>query len=183
MTKYSIQKAMAQLHADILCCVETCGVAFQRLRYEGVSHLRSNVDAASSALQALLGSLMACILLEENEIFPYISKHIPRYEAMLCYFRSEHQEFKERLRLLKERVDALAENPTKERAGLNDFYIESLYLASHVRVHIQDEKEKLYLVIDDELHESEKKTLLGRIGKVLRGGRAGVDTWKRRSKK
>ena len=180
MTKYPIREASAGFHDDILNHAEDFSAAFQRLRYEGARNIGANAEAALRVLRSLAGSLLPWMLLEEDEIFPYISRHIPRHEGAIRLLGSEHEGFREKIRSLEEKFDLLVLSPAKERNDLGAVYFESMYLASHVMAYVQNEKEKLFRTIDVELQDGEKSDLLQRIHKSVRAGRCDPAAWKPR---
>lgn len=161
----SIVDALGSSEAAILRRCRALNEAAQKLRYEGRHRFNVNARSAARALSLLERELRPHLRLEDEEVFPYVKKHMPRMEPILYYFQSEHDEFRRRLESLRYALDAFVSGATEGMDDLHETNVEILYLTSHVAAHVDNEEKNLFKVIDTEFHDHEKRALLDRIEK------------------
>jgi len=166
----------ADRHEEILECAAALYSAFERLRHGNGCRTRSAAVEAANAADSLKRHLLPDMQLEEHTLFPYIAKRVPRLEALLYYFRTEHEEFRTKLGRLCRAAAALVKGGKADDVLIDGLYFEALYLASHLKTHIHNERNELYGVISREFKDHEKKAfceLAGVTGmSALKRGRA-----------
>lgn len=126
------------------------------LKSEGKVRQEKNIKAARKSLQLLIKTLNRHHLLQEEIIFPYLLVHIPKYESMIRFLRSDHQDIhknKVKLNGLLQRISRNSVSPEQVKR------IDQLgaYLVCLVGHHVELEKENIYKAIQKELRKDEKK--------------------------
>lgn len=131
------------------------------LRYEGRHQLGKNLRQVEGVLDFFNGELMEHVEFEEEVIFPFIKRHIPKLEPLILLLSSEHEEFKRNLRSFHFWLKEFS----RERGPLNHGkLIEKVreagnYLICLLQIHLEEESEILYRVADQELRSNEKREL------------------------
>ncbi len=147
---------------EVLKMLDDLGVSIKNLQYEGKMFLGKNTKAIEKVVTFLRGKMFEHIQLDEKVVFPYIQKHIPKLEPMLCFLRAERNEFKLNL----ENFEYLFKQLKSEKNGLRQQKIidqlkeKGVYLICLIRNHIQIEIESVYKPIESQLHQDEKKALV-----------------------
>lgn len=138
--------------------------AIKNLQYEGKMFSRKNMREIQGVVNYLKKRLFEHIAIDEKVVFPFLEKHIPRLEPLLCFLRAERREFK----LSLENFEALFQKLKDEQNGLRQHKIfeqlkeKGIYVTYLVRHHIQIEMESVYSMIDRQLQEDEKNELVKR---------------------
>ncbi len=146
----------------ILADTEDLKEVLNKLRFEGRQHHKKNITRAFSALTILKQRLFTHMEEEEDELFPFLWKRLPRLEPVRHLFLSEHLEFRNKIKGLFKLLRQFKINGDVVVNGalIHEIYCQGMYLACFVISHIQVENNKLYEAIDNELKADEKQKLL-----------------------
>lgn len=148
--------------------------AVRNLQYEGKMFSRKNMREIQGAVNYLKKRLFEHIAIDEEVVFPFLQKHIPRMEPLLCFLRAERSEFKLSLENFEELFEKFKDeqNGLRQRKIFEQMKEKGMYVTCLVRHHIQIEMESVYNMVDRQLHEDEKNELVKRcIGFQIRGVR------------
>ncbi|MDO8580868.1 MAG: hypothetical protein Q7S13_05245 [Candidatus Omnitrophota bacterium] len=135
--------------------------ALTGLQYEGKVFSSNHIKTIGEIVRFLRQKYQEHTRLDENVIFPFLTKHIPKLSPILQFLKMESQDFQS----LFETFDKiLLELKEKNRILLRNNIIEQLrskgvYLICLVRSHIQMEEESVYIPIFKELHQDERCSL------------------------
>ena len=153
-------------HRDVLSQIDQLTSALQGLHYEGKASLGKNIKEVEKALVFFHKELLPHIVLDEEIIFPFLEKHIPKLQPMLSFLKAEHSEFAESLHSFEKIFRRLQEEPgeQKSRAIIEQLREKGIYLNCLIRNHIHTESEGVYRAIDEDLKKEEKRQLLEAIG-------------------
>lgn len=131
------------------------------LRYEGSRHRSQNAARTWTALRLLKKRLTKHIAEEENVLFPFVWKRLPRLKMSQYLFLSEHMEFRNKIDALEhyfKRLEAQRSGRGKEII-VHEIYSQGVYLACLVISHLRIENAYLYKNIQKELKAVEQKEL------------------------
>ncbi|MBI5150295.1 MAG: hemerythrin domain-containing protein [Candidatus Omnitrophica bacterium] len=136
--------------------------AIKNLQYESKRFSRKNMKEIQGVVNYLQNRLFEHVTLDEEVVFPFLERHIPRLEPLLCFLRAERGEFK----LSLENFEMLFQKLKDEQNVLRQYKIfeqlkeKGIYVTHLVRHHIQIEMESVYNMVDRQLHEDEKNELV-----------------------
>ena len=135
------------------------------IRYEGKAALGKNLKAAAKVFDFLNGDLRSHIETEENALFPFLEKHIPKLEPIIRLLCSEHEDFRKSLQGFECALRELSDEKSGQERGksLEKLNEQGTYLIYLLRNHIQAEAEGVYKVADRELKLKEKIELTKRM--------------------
>ena len=134
-----------------------------RLRFEGKQQLGKNLRETGELLGFFQKEVQDHMRLEEKVLFPFLRAHIPRFEPMIYLLLSEHADFRNSLKELKNDFSKM-----KRFAGYPDKAIRNMtehgkYFICLCRNHQWAESESLYKVAIKELQPAEKRLLVERM--------------------
>lgn len=66
--------------------------ALTNLRFEGKQCLGKNIGSAVRSVSFLNDKWLNYLEAEEEDLFPYILTHVPKFDPMLSHFNKDHQE-------------------------------------------------------------------------------------------
>ena len=137
------------------------------LRYEGKHHIGKNLKCVGGVLKFFNGELMEHVELEEQTVFPFIRKYIPRLEPFILLLSSQHEEFKRNLRRfefwLNELKTKAATNGLDQSKLIEKVKEAGNYLVYLLQNHLEEETRILYEVTEETLRPEEKKELIQKI--------------------
>lgn len=143
----------------------------KRLQYEGKLTQGKNIQTVEGVLETLKLSYDAHKKIDDEVIFPFLDRHIPRINPFLRLLTAERVEF---LALIKD-CEALLQKFKNSRGQntqpgiLDQLGEKGIYAIALIRNHIQMEMENVYKVIDKELRPAEKNQLAAAVKKYLSG--------------
>lgn len=139
------------------------------LRYEGKASFGKNLKQADALMHFFNKELTEHVKLEEEVVFPFLERHLPKLESVIHLLKAEHEDFRRNLRSFQFSFGELSREKRIER--IEKIKELGTYLIYLLRNHIQAETESVYKVVDRELHSDEKRELAGKIReKSPRGG-------------
>ncbi len=120
--------------------------ALNNLQYEGKIFVRRNIRNVFRSVRSIKKDLFPHMKFDDDKLFPFFQKHIPKYEPILEYFKGEHAEIREEFKALevlflkaeKAKTDT---GEQKLAAKLRDH---GIYLVCLVRNHLQVEGQNIY---------------------------------------
>lgn len=134
----------------------------KKLKYEGKRYRQSNIRTIERILSTLKETYLTHKQIDEEIIFPFLERHIPRLDPVLSLLTVECTEFYNIVSdceaLLKEFHKS--EKQEAQMNALDRLSEKGIYAIVLIRNHIQMEIESVYKVIDKELSQSEKKQLI-----------------------
>ena len=141
----------------------------KKLKYEGKRFQPRNIRTAEGILHALKNSYAVHKKIDDDIIFPFLDRHIPRINPFLRLLTAERSEFFNILRdcegLLQEFKNS--RRPSTQSGILDRLSDKGIYAIVLIRNHIQMEMENVYKVIDEELRPVEKDRLVASLKKYL----------------
>ncbi|MCR4336981.1 MAG: hypothetical protein NUV91_04160 [Candidatus Omnitrophica bacterium] len=134
----------------------------KKLKYEGKLFQRRNMRTVEKIIGDLKGSYSLHKEIDDQIIFPFLGRHIPRLSPFLLLLSGERNEFYNILGDCEGLLAKLKKNKTlKEQADILDQLSDKgIYAIVLIRNHIQTEMESVYSAIDKELHTVEKDQLI-----------------------
>ncbi len=158
----SIQDSLTESRKNVLRKAIVFDESAEKLRFEGKARFRVNAGRSARLLRALESALSVETRLEEEKLFPYAGRRIPRLEVLLYYFRTEHGELHAQIQKLKFLLHLLERSSAAVFPAqvVQEARLGAMRLAAHVAEHIRQEDEELIAALDAEFHLSEKKAFL-----------------------
>ena len=149
---------------DVLGRLDELYEATKNLQFEGKVSSGKNIKVIERVIDYLKKKLFLHIALDEKIIFPFLEAHIPKLTVVLSLLRAERNEFKANLEDFESLFSKLKEEKNDQQYYklVRDLREKGIYLVCLMRNHIQVENESIYKIIDQELHNDEKKELLRR---------------------
>ena len=148
-------------HKDILPKLDPLFEGLKGLRYEGKISFQKNLRRVKELLSFFNGRIIEHIHIEEEALFPFLEKHVPRYTTAIKFLLAEHDDFKKNLDILKYLVRDL--NRQKSDASRDKTIVKiretGTYLIFLLRHHIEAEERSIYRMLDKELRPEELKEL------------------------
>ncbi|HLF18417.1 MAG TPA: hypothetical protein VI749_05930 [Candidatus Omnitrophota bacterium] len=143
--------------------------SIQNLHYEGKMSFSKNTKVINETVQQLKSILMNHMDLDDQVVFPFVSKHVPILEPMINFLNSERNEFTAQLKSFEVLFQGLIQG---HAGAVNYMLLEKLrekgtYVVCIVRNHMQAEIEGIYKVLDQKLKLVEKKELYRLIQKYM----------------
>ncbi|MDP3920598.1 MAG: hemerythrin domain-containing protein [Candidatus Omnitrophota bacterium] len=132
-----------------------------RSRYEGKMHFGRNLDAITRLVAYFDKEFGEHLRLEEEVIYPYLEKHVPKSRSPLAFLRGEHADFRSRLGEIKSCAARLGKQKTDSERSLIFEMLQNtgVYLVYWTRNHLHAENESVYKMIDNQLLPEEKREL------------------------
>ena len=164
-------KSWIQEHAEINHEADKMAKAILNLRFEGKGSTEKNLRQIQKVLEYFNKTLICHITAEENGLFPFLDRHVPKLEILTRLLCSEHVSIKEEIKAIR----TLVKKIRKQRRyveSIRDVEIlrESGTCLVHVlRGHVHEENQSVYRAVTHELHPNEQKELM-RIMEKLRSG-------------
>lgn len=128
------------------------------LRYEGKPRLGANIEAMTQVLQKMEFELLPFMRFEEEEIFPFVVRHVPKYETAVRVLEAEHSELKSRLNTFQTLFQSFKITSNILERNYDSLFDTGSYLVYLLRHHAQTKKH-LYRLIKNQLRPEEKKQL------------------------
>ena len=148
-------------HKNTLETISTFQDVLTKLRYEGRANFDKNVKEIQQTIQFFNSELSPHISLEENIIFPFLQKHIPKLEPIIHMLQSEHADFHENLEnfhlLMKNLLNA--DRDEEQLQVVEKIRQVGTYLVYLLSNHIRTEDRSIYNVMARELKAIEKREL------------------------
>jgi hemerythrin-like domain-containing protein len=135
----------------------------RNLRFEGKMHFRRNLSEAGRLESFFERSLRNHMKGEEEVLFPYLQKHIPRLEPVVYLLQTEHDDFRFCLEELKGCLSACAAPGAIHAGTVEKVYDRGIHFICLWRSHMGCESHGLYEAAERELRPAEKRQLLKRI--------------------
>ncbi len=163
----NLENSIARIEQDHKECLRKTDQlydAMTNLRFEGKAAFGRNINDVKKILDFFDGNFVPHMKLE-SIIFSYLETHIPRLESIIKILRAEHNELKVNLEVLQFLIDELLKekNEFKHTQTIEKLKDKTTYFIYLLRNHIQAEDESIYRIIDQGLHEDEKRELLKKI--------------------
>ena len=147
---------------EVLRLTEKFNHCLTLLRYEGKASRARNYQLAKKNVGLLIATLKQHRNLQEDVIFPFLVRHVPKKEPVIHFLRSDHQiikRYKMKLRKLLYKVSAKDEGVV-ERGKIHETGVSLSNLLNH---HIELEKENINQAIRRYLGPDEKKDIKQKI--------------------
>ena len=152
-------------HAEIEKEVELLEKALFSLRYEGKNAWGRNLGQIHRAVEFFNEKLVKHMAMEEEVLFPFLERSVPKLESLISILRSEHEELRQHLNVLqslfqkfsKRKRDAYA---LKSIEMLKEAGIYWIYL---LKAHVHNENTSVYQAVSKELRDSERRALAKQI--------------------
>lgn len=139
----------------------------KNLKYEGKLFQRKNTRAIERILGALKDSYAIHKKIDDEIIFPFLDRHLPRINPFLRLITAERSEFYNILGDCEGLLKKLKKSRSQsEQADVLDQLNEKgIYAIVLIRNHIQMEMESVYKAIDKELRPVERDQLVASLKK------------------
>lgn len=166
MTKEHNSKQFIQTlhreHQEILGHLDELHEALHGLQYEGKIAFGKHMKKIREAAAFLKKELVPHIKIDEEVIFPFLERHIPKLNAIILFLRGEHKEFAENLKSLENILAQVKESSTDDRQQkiLTQLREKGIYMVCLMRNHIQTETAGIYKIMDEELRREEQQELM-----------------------
>lgn len=142
--------------------------AVSHLRFEGRHERGKNLAAIRSAVAFFEKEVTPHMKEEETTLFPFLRRHIPRLEPVLCLLLSEHEDFRQSLAELKRLLSKLNRGGSPFGA-IDQIREKGTRLAVLMRSHLWAEQEMVHKTAGKELRPEEKRAL-----RALLNNRGGI---------
>lgn len=164
-TALSLVRTLEKEHRRAFEQTEMLADTLTRLKYEGKPSFGRNLKEARTIAEYFETNLLRHMRFEEETVFPFLKKHIPKLEPAIDYLSDEHSDFQEKLTVFS---NAIKNPPEKSSSPDTWQWLEKTieagtYLVYLFRQHTQAERKSLYEAIESILNENEKKNLQGLI--------------------
>jgi hypothetical protein len=148
-------------HQEILAGVEKFSTAIGNLHYEGKVYHNRNLKSAEGVIKFFKEDFVPHMREDEDKVFPFIKRYVPRLEAIISFLKGEHAEISETVLLIARIFEQLREevNETKKNALLEKLREKGTYLVCLIRGHVQTETCSVYQVIIEDLDKKELNRL------------------------
>jgi len=132
----------------------------KKLRYEGKPWFQSNIGGVRAHFADFQDKLGRHFQIEEGVLFPFFQRHVPRTEAAVNLFLSEHREMMALLHTVMGVVRLLEVSPPLSCPGQESVRLSEMgvYLSGFVRHHLAAEN-AIFKQAWSELRACEKKAL------------------------
>ncbi len=163
--KNSLCLVLGKSDKRVLKDAEDLALALKKLRFEGRQHLAKNVARTYSALVILKERLFSHIQEEEDILFPFFLRMLPRLEPVQYLLFAEHKEFRDKVKDVSAQLKRLGSDKQASSNGelIHKIYSEGIYLTCLVISHMKVESHQLYETIESGLKAGEKRKLLNLI--------------------
>ena len=153
---------LQEIHGDILNKADELYAAVSGLQCEGKISLERNLLKIQRVMDFLKEKLLPHIELDEEVVFPFLERHIPKLDPMLRFLRSEHSEIRSNLAELEVLISKMRQQRAAVRRNriITQIKEQGTYLYCLMRNHIQTETESVYKELNKRLDTGEKKKLL-----------------------
>lgn len=142
---------------EILRYVEHFHKTLTHLRYEGKVSLGKNIKALRGTTKVLNALVKRHRYLQEKILFPFLERHIPKYETRIHFLRSDHQEIRKHSQRFTHFIQSLSKKAAKDRPIDNGTIHESgVYFVCLLRHHIQLEEQAIHKVLKKDLKRHER---------------------------
>ncbi len=160
--KNSLSLVLEKSDKRILKDAEDLARALKKLRFEGRQHLAKNAARTYSALVILKERLFSHIQEEEDILFPFFLRTLPRLEPVQYLLFAEHKEFRDKVKDVLTQLKRLGSDRQAAANGalIHRTYSEGIYLTCLVVSHMKVKSHRLYKTIENELKADEKRKLL-----------------------
>lgn len=156
---------------QILAEAENLQNALTHLRYEGKVSRGKNIKAAKAAVNTLGRYVERHRVFHERIIFPFLTVHVPKHEALIHFLCMDHADMRSTWRKLSGALILLSKRKDTEAAAgrIRDL---GIYLVSLLRHHIGLEKKSIMSALKNELRGRERTKIKVEVHKWL--GRSGT---------
>ena len=96
--KSALGVSLQHKHTTALSNIDRMHEALNNLNYEGKVHFQRNLKTVGGVIEFLKTDLLPHIQCDEDVIFPFLEKHVPKLVPMLGFLKGEHREMKENLK-------------------------------------------------------------------------------------
>ena len=156
--KSLVVEKLKKKHDLFLSRLEELYDDLNNLCYEGKVSFGKNFEQVKRKVAFFKGQLFSHIQFDDEVVFSYLVKHVPRLEGMVSFLKVEHVEVK---RELEEFEDVLrrADEEKSNSELITMLRNKGLYFVCLLRSHMQSEYEGIYRVIESELRPKEIEEL------------------------
>lgn len=139
--------------------------ALFNLRYEGKGSLGKNLRQVKGSLHFFGGELFGHMQLEEEVLFPYIEKCLPRLGSVISLLKLEHDSLKKDVKQMNGLIRQLSSRAAKEspQTKIESLRERGIYWIYLLESHVEVENDAVYKVINRELRRNEKQELAKKI--------------------
>ncbi len=136
--------------------------ALSNLQYEGKVSLGRNLKEIEQSMKFFKSELSEHIKLDEEVLFPFLMTRVPKLDPMLRFLSAEHNELKSKFKIFLNLFNHVRSSvdPSLMQNDLFRLRDEGTYLFCLLRNHFQSENAGVYQVMDRELKQNEKISLL-----------------------
>lgn len=157
--KSGVSNELIHDHARVIERLHHFRNALTNFRYEGIPVFGRNLKALQELRLFLEKDILTHLKLEENVVFPFLKKRLPKFDRAINFIYSEHQDFRKSLVDFKKLLSAqkgMKARTLKSRGELlSETYKVGHYLIAHLINHLKMENASVYSAIGKELSESE----------------------------
>ena len=148
-------------HAALATRIDALYSILHEFCHEGRAHFGKNIKRLEDAIRLLQVHLNFVGAYEEKCLFPFINIHIPRFVPLITLLRSEHEDFRRRLKGLGRSLAVFTKEKEASRQlrSVQKIREEGMYLICLMRSHLWAETREMFNVLNRELRAEEKEKL------------------------
>ena len=152
-------------HQEVISKADELHEALSNLTYEGKPSFGKNIMKIEESIEFFREKLFPHMDFDETVIFPFIERHIPKYEQTIRFLIAEHRELRDNFESFESLCTKLKERKSdiNRRKIIDKLRDKGIYLFCVIRNHLQGENESIYKAAQAQLRESEKKELLSKV--------------------
>lgn len=154
-------QGITQEQNDVLTQCNEFYQALNNLQYEGRISRTRNMQEIKKAIDMFHQRINPYIRIKETVLFPYLSTHVPKLEPILRFLSAEHVEIKSRFKSFERLFRKVCQNddPADQQNNFAQLRAEGVYLFCLLRNHFQVQNSGIYLMIDQQLTQTEQLSL------------------------
>lgn len=143
--------------------IEQFHEGLNRLHFEGKASLRKNLKDVGRSVEYFSEDLCGHMAQEEEYLFPFLEKHVPKLGPIISLLMAEHQDFRQSLGQLNVLLDKVGDKGVPLQADVENITRIGSYMTFLLRSHLWAENETLDKTMREELRPEERKMLLKQI--------------------
>ena len=152
-------------HRDVLIQTDALMQVLTNLNYEGKPSLGKNLKQMNKILHYFNGPFKKHMQIEEEIVYPFFERHVPKFESVMTLLQSEHKDIRRRLgqiSALLRKLSVHCENTKCEKLK-EKIDSEGTYFVYLLQNHIRTESETVFKTIVRHLNQAEIEALAAEI--------------------
>ncbi len=137
--------------------------ALTHFRYEGKLQRGKNLKAITSIVSSLDQELKKHKRYQEKILFPFLKRHVPKYEPTIHFFQSDHEAIWENTQKVKESLKQIRRSDLHPAKG--SLRETGIYLVCLLRHHVRLEKNGIQKILEKDLKEGERAEIKTKVQK------------------